>query len=87
MGGRQLLDPRWHWLSAALHKLYDELEDDALPSSLTIISVNDEEMVSYSIAPSTHEIDRRLIANPSALMAAAEAVTVDVTPDEVRADD
>ena len=81
MGGRQLLDPRWHWLSAALHKLYDELEDDAVPSSLTIISVSDSEMISYSMAPGTHEIDRRLIANPSAMMAAAEATTVDVSVD------
>ena len=87
MGGRQLLDPRWHWLRSALQRLYAELDDDAVPSCLTIIAANGEEMMSYSTAPGINGIDRRLIASPSALMAAAEATTIDVTPDEVNVDD
>lgn len=82
MGGKKLLDPRWHWLSAALHKLYDELEDDAVPSSLTIIAVNGKEMISYSMAPGSKDIDRRLIANPEVMIAAAEALTIDVGVDD-----
>jgi len=83
MTTRQLLDPRWHWLRQALQRLYAELEDDALPSSLTIIAANGQDMISYSTGPGIKEIDRRLIANPSALIAAAEATTVDVTPEEL----
>ncbi len=79
MGGRQLLDPRWHWLWSALRKLYAELEDDALPASLTIIAANGSEMISYSVVPGCEEIDRRVLVNPSALIAAAEMTTVDMS--------
>jgi hypothetical protein len=79
MGGRQLLDPRWHWMRDALTRLYNELEPDAVPATLTVLAVNGEEMISYTIAPHDPEIERRVIVNPSALIAAAQVTTVDAS--------
>ncbi len=79
MTTRQFLDSRWHWLRQALQKLYNELDDDATPASLTIIAAGDNDMVSYSMTPGIGDVDKRVIVNQSALIAAAEITTVDAS--------
>jgi hypothetical protein len=74
-----ILDPRWYWLQAALRRLYKELDNEALPASLSIVSSDGEELISYSLAPGSHEIERRIIVSPSALLEAAEITTVDAS--------
>ena len=82
MGGRQLLDPRWHWLAATLKRLYDELDPNDTLVGMTIMAAGDSDMVSYSVAPGIPDIDKRVVANPSALIAAADATTVDANVEE-----
>ncbi len=77
MGGRQLLDPRWHWMQNAVRKLYAELEEAAKPAVLSVIAANGDELISYSICPGDRDdIDRRIITGISALTEAVEATTV-----------
>ncbi len=79
MGGRQLLDPRWHWLISAMQKLHGELEPSDIVFSLTVLAESDGEVISYTLSPASREIDRRVVTAFSALAEAAEAATTNVS--------
>lgn len=77
---QKLLDPRWHWLMNAAHRLYAELEPGAAPVTLTLGVVADGADVSYTAVRGSAEIDRRVLTDPAALVEALASGSVDATP-------
>jgi hypothetical protein len=77
------MDLRRQWLFTALAYLVAEMDDDALPASLTLITTDGAEMMSYSIGPDSGNVEKVIITHPSALIAAAQMTTVNATVEEV----
>lgn len=76
-----MVDERYVWLRHAMAMLYMELDDGSVPASLTLIAASGKDLVSYGIAPDSDNIQKLIVTNPTALMAAAEATTVNASVD------
>ena len=79
MGGRQLLDPRWHWMRDALQRLYAELEPGAQVGALNLVAINGSEMISYALTPAGPEIERSITTDAQAIADAVIAHSIDAT--------
>jgi hypothetical protein len=77
---RRLIDPAWHWMRDAIDRLHDEFSPgENLRAMTVLVSTDTGETVTYTVAPRTGRVGRRMVTGREALLRAAAKGTVSVS--------
>ena len=79
----RMIDPRWHWIRAALEALYAEIEpaDVMLGMAIQVGNPADKTVMVYQMMPGSNTISRHLITDTQAAADCIVPGVVDATPD------
>lgn len=76
----RLIDPAWHWMRDAIDRLHSEFSPgENLRAMTVLVSTNTGETVTYTVAPRTSRVGRRMVTAREALLLAAAKGTVSVS--------